>query len=171
MSTTNSVSDRFQFSSRVALLMGFGGLLAIVALAGVESLLTVSQIRRDDDSIRRQFLFRNHLLNDIRSELYLSGNYVRDYLLEPDAGRAETYRANLEEVRGQMESALTSYAAQLEPRETRHYDDLRLELSHYWETLAPILQWDAAKRRSSGYVFLRDEVFPRREAMLQVAAR
>jgi signal transduction histidine kinase len=171
MSTIPSSSDRLHFGARLALLLGFGGLLAIVTLAGIESLRALRQIRRDDDSIRRQFLFRNHVLNDIRSELYLSGTYVRDYLLEPEAGRAETYRANLEAVRGQMESALASYGAQLDPREIQNYTALRTELSHYWEILIPILQWDPAERRRSGYVFLRDEVFPRRAAMLEVAGR
>src|ERR1019366_648061 len=153
MGTPNHGSDRLRLGARLALLLGFGGLLAIVALAGVEALVTVRQIRRDDDSIRREFLFRNHVLNDIRSELYLSGTYVRDYLLEPEAGRAETYRVNLEAVRRQMESALASYAAQVEPRESQHYAELRTELSHYWEILVPILQWDPSERRRSGYVF------------------
>lgn len=171
MSKTAAGSDRLQPSTRLALLVGFGGLLTIVALAGVESLVVVRQIRRDDDHIRRQFLFRNHVLNDIRSELYLSGTYMRDYLLEPEAGRAETYRANLEEVRKEMESALASYAAQLEPQEAQHYTALRTELSNYWEILGPILKWDPDERRSRGYVFLRDEVFPRRASMLEVAGR
>jgi signal transduction histidine kinase len=165
------MNDRLQLSTRLALLMGFGGLLAIVALAGVESLLVVRQIRRDDDTLRRQFLFRNHVLNDIRSDLYLSGTYVRDYLLEPEAGRADAYRVNLEEVRNRMESALASYAAQVEPREAHNYAALRRELTNYWEILGPILKWDPAERRRSGYVFLRDEVFPRRAAMLEVAGQ
>jgi signal transduction histidine kinase len=167
----SSVADRLHFSTRLALLMGFGGLLAIVALAGIESLLIVRQIRRDDDHIRRQFLFRNHVLNNIRSGLYLSGTYVRDYLLEPEAGRAETYRANLEAVRKEMESALASYAAQVEPPETQQYAALRTEISRYWATLEPILKWGPVERRERGYVFLRDQVFPRRAAMLEIASQ
>src|SRR5712692_2296758 len=93
--------DRLQLSSRFALLAGFGGLLVIMALAGVDALRVLRQISRDDDQIRRQFLFRNHVLNDIRSELYLSGTYVRDYLLEPEQARASTFRASLQEVRGE----------------------------------------------------------------------
>ena len=63
-----------------------------MALAGLDGIRVLQQIRRNDDQIRRQFLFRNHLLSDIRSSLYLSGTYVRDYLLEPQAQRAETNR-------------------------------------------------------------------------------
>lgn len=92
----------------------------IVALAGIESLMILRQIRKDDDNIRRQFLFRNHVLNNICSEQYISGTYVRDYLLEPEPSRAETYRSNLEDVRREMESALASYAGVIEPREVKH---------------------------------------------------
>ena len=88
-------SDRLTPSTRLVLLAGFGGLLALMTLSGVDALRVLRQIRREDDQIRRQFLFRNHLLNDIRSQLYLSGTYVRDYLLDPDAARAEMHRASL----------------------------------------------------------------------------
>jgi len=168
-SDVNRISDRLQLSSRFTLAVGFGGLLVIMALAGIDALRVLQQIRRDDDQVRRQFLFRNHVLNDIRSELYLSGTYVRDYLLEAEPARASTFRASLQEVRGQMESALASYAKQVEPGEKQHYTALRTELSQYWQTLDPILNWDAAERRGRGYTFLRDEVFPRRTAMLEIA--
>jgi signal transduction histidine kinase len=157
--------------TRWALLLSFGGLLVIMALAGADALRILAQFRRDDDQIRRQFLFRNHLLNDIRSELYLSGTYVRDYLLEPEPAGAEVYRANLEEVRKQMESALESYGNQLEPEETTHYAALKAELARYWSILGPPLMWTTAERHNRGYTFLRDEVFPRRAAMLEIAAR
>ena len=70
-----------------------------------------------------------------------------------------------------MESALASYARQVEPEETSHYAALKAELSQYWQTLDPILNWDAPDRRARGYIFLRDEVFPRRTAMLEIAGR
>ena len=65
-------ADRRMWDSRVVLLTGFGGLLLIVALAGVAGLRVLQQIRRDDDRIRTEFLLRNHLLNQIRDQLYLS---------------------------------------------------------------------------------------------------
>ncbi|HTR36658.1 MAG TPA: MCP four helix bundle domain-containing protein [Bryobacteraceae bacterium] len=165
------VSDRLPVSSRLTLTVGFGGLLLIMALAGIDAMRVLQQVRREDDRIRRQFLFRNHVLNDIRSQLYLSGTYVRDYLLEPDPARASLFLKNLQEVRGAMGNALASYGKQLEPREQQHYRALTTELSRYWQTMDPVLTWDAAKRRSQGYIFLRDSVFPRREAMLEIAGR
>jgi hypothetical protein len=163
--------DRLLLSSRVALIVGFGSLLGIMALAGIDALRVLQSFRTNDDRIRRQFLFRNHVLNDIRSEVYVSGTYVRDYLLEPETERAEAYRASLEQVRVQMVSALDSYGRQIAPEEVKHYTALKTELAQYWGILAPIFKWDAAERRRLGYAFLRDEVFPRRQNMLAIADR
>jgi signal transduction histidine kinase len=142
-----------------------------MALAGIDALRVLDQFRRSDDQIRRRYLSENHVLNDIRSDVYVSGTYVRDYLLEPETARADAYRASLEEVRKHMESALDSYGGQVGPAEIAHYTTLRTELTDYWRILAPVFQWDATERRRSGYAFLRDEVFPRRQTMLELASR
>lgn len=157
------------FSSRLALLLGFGGLLLIMALAGIDALRVLGQFQEDDTRIRIRYLSQNHLLNDVRSDVYVSGTYVRDYLLEPDPERANIYLKSLEDVRRHMESALDSYARQANPAEIGHYHALRAELTSYWGILAPVLQWDASERHHSGYAFLRDELFPRRQNMLAIA--
>jgi signal transduction histidine kinase len=142
-----------------------------MALAGLDALRVLQDIRKEDDRIRSQFLFQNHVLNDIRSDLYLSGTYVRDYLLEPEAERADTHLRSLEQVRKQMESALDSYGRNLNPEEVQQYGALTAELARYWGILAPTFQWNAAERRRAGYAFVRDEVFPRRQNMLAIADR
>lgn len=163
--------ERLLLSSRVALAVGFGSLLIIMALAGLDALRVLQNFRTSEAGIRRQFLFRNHILNDIRSQIYLSGTYVRDYLLEPESERAEAYRASLQQVRRQMDTAMKSYASQLNPEETQHYRALKNELAQYWDILDPIFKWNATERRKLGYDFLRDEVFPRRQNMLAMADR
>jgi signal transduction histidine kinase len=172
--TIHASSDReppFFRSSRFALVIGFGGLLSIMALAGIDALRVLQEFRQGDDQIRRRFLSQDHVLNDIRSDVYVSGTYVRDYLLDPDQERAESYRASLEKVHQHMDSALASYGRQVPEPEVQHYAALRAELTDYWKILAPISQWDRSERQRSGYAFLRDEVFPRRQNMLAIADR
>jgi signal transduction histidine kinase len=164
-------SDRVFLRSRFALAAGFGGLLSIMALAGIDALSVLQQFRRNDEQIRSRYLSQNHALNDIRSDVYVSGTYVRDYLLEPDPQRADAYRASLEDVRRHMESALESYRNEVASSEAEHYSALQTELRDYWRTLDPIFRWGSAERRRSGYAFLRDEVFPRRQNMLAIAGR
>src|SRR5262244_124830 len=167
----NARFDRLILGTRFALVAGFGGLLVITALAGMDTLRVLRQIRANGDQIRQEFLFRNHVLNNIRSDLYLSGTFVRDYLLEPDFEHAESYRSSLEQVRNEMDAALQSYGSKLGPEETKDFAALTMELERYWEILGPVLQLNHEERQRKGYAFLRDEVFPRRMAMLDIANR
>lgn len=159
------------WNARFVLIAGFGSLLLAMGLTGGDALLVLRQVRREDDGIRRQFLFRNRALNEVRSDLYLSGTYVRDYLLEPEPAGAESFRSSLEDVRKRMQSALDGYERQLSPGERPQYSALDTELSRYWEVLRPVMKWNPAERRKRGYTFLRDDVFPRRAAMLDIAGR
>ena len=171
---TNASQSRYNKllpGSRVALAAGFGGLLLIMTLGGVDALRVLREIRREEDQVRTRFLFRNHVLNDMRSKIYLSGTYVRDYLLDPDPERAEGYRANLRQVQNDMEAALVSYIGQAEPGDSAQIWALRTELASYWDVIRPILSWNAEQRKAQGYVFLRDAVFPRRTATLDLAGR
>ncbi len=162
-------SDRLLVNSRVALVVGFGSLLAIIAASGIDALRVLQNFRRNDDRIRNRFLFQNHLLNGIRSDVYLSGTYARDYLLEPSADRAEAYKSNLKDLRGRIDSALETYGR--DAGSDRNFLELRTQLAQYWQSLEPIFRWDSNERRRQGYPFLRDELFPRRQSMLAIADR
>src|SRR6202167_838958 len=146
LGSSQTGADRVSFSSRLALLIGFGGLLLIMALAGIDAQRVLQQFRQSDEQIRHRYLSQNQVLNDIRSDVYLSGTYVRDYLLDPDPERAESYRTSLEDVRKHMESALEMYGRQATPAAVQHDSALRVELMSYWAILAPIFQWDPAER-------------------------
>src|SRR5262245_1635912 len=110
-----------------------------------------------NDAIRREFLARNRLLNQIRSDVYLAGTYMRDYLLDPEPGKADAHKASLDKDRGEMEAALAEYARRLSPGEAEPYGVLTRELRDYWRVLAPALAWSSAERRTRSYTFLRDD--------------
>ena len=66
---------------------GFGGLLLLMAFAGIDGIQTLRRIEASSDEIREEFLLRTRVLERIRGDLYVSGTYVRDYLLEPESGK------------------------------------------------------------------------------------
>lgn len=71
----------------------------IMALAGIDSLGVFQQFRHSEEQIRGRYLSQNHVLNDIRSDVYVSGTYVRDYLLEPDRRGQKSSVPAMEDVR------------------------------------------------------------------------
>src|SRR5579864_2189658 len=91
--------------SRGVLMIGFGGLLLLMAYAGFNTMRAFAQTRERSARIQQEFVARSRLLNQIRSDLYLSGTYVRDYLLEPDPQKADAYRGDVDKVRADMTNA------------------------------------------------------------------
>ncbi len=160
-----------QWGAQVVLLAGFGGMLGLMLLAGVDSLRAVRQVQQRNVQIRQTFLLRNRALEDIRSALYQSGTFTRDYLLEQDPARAETYRASLQTVRHEMDAALERYAQSLDAGEAAQFHALQARIADYWMLLDPIFHWNAAEKLARSDDFMHDELFPRRATTLEIADR
>jgi len=158
-------------NSRTVLTAGFGGLLLLMTLSAVDGMRALRQIQDSNDTIREQFLGRTRVLERIRADVYVSGTYVRDYLLEPEAGKAEGHRYSLLEARRDMDAALAEYRTLINGQEMTPFHGLEVQLADYWKVLEPVFGWTPEQRRRAGYVFLRDEVFPRRQSMLAIANR
>ena len=156
-------------NNRLVLTAGFGGLLLLMAIAEFDGMQALAQIQTSNDRIREDYLRRNRVLDLIRTDLYVSGTYVRDYLLEPESGKAEGHRDSLLESRRDMDAAINEYRALLTAAESGPFRELTENLADYWTKLGPVLGWSPEERSRRGYVFLRDEVFPRRVAMLVLA--
>ena len=155
----------FQGQSRVVLIGGFGGLLLLMVFAGIDGLQV---LRRMQDQVL-MILERSRVLNQIRSDVYLSGTYARDYLLDPQPSTAEKNRTELNRLRQEMDAILAGYAGLMRAEERAPLDGLRRSLDEYWRVLDPVFQWSPDQRHQGGFQFLRDEVFPRRLAMLGLA--
>src|SRR5689334_19734886 len=82
----------FQKQSRAVLLAGFGGLLLLMMFAGIDGLRVLRRMQVRSGAIQHDFLERSRVLNQIRSDVYLSGTFARDYLLDPQPATAEKNR-------------------------------------------------------------------------------
>ncbi len=156
-------------NSRLVLMAGFGGLLLLMVFSAFDVIQALQQIQNQNETIREDFLMRTRVLERIRADLYVSGTYVRDYLMEPETGKAEGHRYTLQETRRDMDLEIGRYSALLNAQEEKPFAVLTSELSSYWGVLEPVFHWDAEKRRQAGNAYLRDEVFERRRSMLAIA--
>ena len=94
----------------LVLSLGFGGLLIFILAAAVGTLLMLSHVRAQETGMRQAFLGRLSALDQIRSGIYLSGTYVRDFLLSPDASGAQEQSARLAGLERETHAALDAYA-------------------------------------------------------------
>ena len=155
----------------LVLVAGFGGLLLLMAVAEVASLLLLNALRQNDAQLQARFLARNRTLERIRSNIYLSGTYVRDSLLAPEITGANAQRAAVDGLRQDTTEALASYAQSLEPEETAPFHALRAEIDAFWKVLDHTFAWSSDERNRFRYSFFYDELVPRRTSMLQIADR
>src|SRR5436309_666030 len=119
-------------NSRTVLIAGFGGLLLLMGFSGLDAIQALQHIQSANDSIRDEFLRRTRVLERIRADLYVSGTYIRDYLLEPESGKAEGHRYSLMESRRDMDAALAEYRTLVTPEEHAPFAGLTGELAEYW---------------------------------------
>jgi signal transduction histidine kinase len=157
--------------SWLILSLGFGGLLICIVGAGAGMLLALQRDRGSEAQLRKAFLERLGALDQIRAQIYLSGTYVRDFLLAPDADAAKAQAANLVSLERENRAALDSYAHALEPEEREPFRAMRNEIDSYWGVLDATARWSPQERLRRRSTFFYNELVPRRTAMLQIADR
>jgi signal transduction histidine kinase len=150
---------------------GFGGLLLLMAAAETGALLFLNSLRHSGTELQARFLARNRTLEQIRSDIYLSGTFARDSLLAPEVSGARAQIAALEGLHRETETALDRYAQSLEPDEIAPFRVLRSEIDGYWKVLDRTFSWTVEERSKQRFAFFYEELIPRRTSMLQIADR
>ncbi len=150
------------------------GLIGLVALVAV-SLATVYD-RAVSTSGQLEEVNRQHRLifaklRQVRTDVYLSAIYVRDYLLDTERARDPEYRDRLAEFRESSRTALAELTAMLPAGGERLATTERLQatLDGYWKILDPLFFWTPAEKLSRSAEFVRAEVLQRREEVLALA--
>lgn len=147
--------------------LGLGSLVVLMAASMLASARTAQDIyvqlaelnnhhRRVEESLRR-----------LRSDVNLSGIFVRDYLLDVARDRAPEYRQQIAEFRR------TNLATLVELKALSEHEDqitsLESKLDEYWQAFEPLFDWTTSEKILRSASFLRREVVPRREAALAIA--
>ena len=119
------------------LLIGFGGLLLLLAFTGLNGLSVLAKIETRNDSIRKDYFNRDRILERLRSDIYLSGTYVRDLLLEQDPSLADTHRKELNDARSRIDANVSIYDKILRREERVPFRRFTGEVKAYFNSLRP----------------------------------
>ena len=147
--------------------LGLAGLLLLIVL----SMLTLSRRAQDIyTTLDRLNADQNAVtvkLRELRSDVYLSGIFVRDYLLDVSSERAPEYRQQLAGLR-RTNLATAAALRSLDAGDPNRAEKLVAQLDEYWRTFEPLFGWTSQEKRLRSVDFLRREVVPRREAILEI---
>jgi signal transduction histidine kinase len=160
-----------QFRTWPVALAALGGLLLLV----VVSVLTASQKAQDIytqlDDLNQEYHLVEAKLRRLRSDVHLSGIFVRDYLLDTARERAPEYRSRLAEFR---HTNMVTFGELRMLTQKRGGNEARLasleaKLEEYWQTLDPLFDWTNTEKLHFSAGFLKREVIPRRDAVMTIA--
>jgi signal transduction histidine kinase len=147
--------------------LGLGSLVVLIVVSMLASARTADAIYAQLDQLNNHHRRVEENLRRLRSDVNLSGIFVRDYLLDVARERAPEYREQIAEFRR------TNMATLDELRKLVQQEDqiasLQAKLDDYWATFEPLFDWTVTEKIIRSAAFLRREVVPRREAALTIA--
>lgn len=148
--------------------LGLGGLLLLVAVSVLASSRKAQEIYAQLDQLNTHHHNVEAKLRRLRSDVHLSGIFVRDYLLDAVREHGPEYRQRLAEFRESNMATLDELRALAKQNEAQ-IRSLEAKLEEYWQTFDPLFDWTPAEKIFQSASFLRREVVPRREAVLTIA--
>jgi len=151
--------------SWLILSVGFGIVIALIALLGFGAMRRAKTINDEMIAAHEKYLENEAVLNEIPAGLYQADILVRDYLLDPSQSAAPTYRKQLVDIRASLRERVDTLVAS-GTEDDRAVQELRKEVRAYWESLQPVFDWNPEEKAARSYGFLRRQVLPRRNAVV-----
>lgn len=155
--------------SWVILSAGFGTLILLIGLLGFGSMRRAQALHDQTIAAHDTYLQTDAVLREIPAELHLGGVLIRDYLLDPSPEMAPVYREQLLARRSAIQQRLDLLTQRVTHGESSRLGQLKTELKAYWDSRDPILSWTPEEKAVHSRAFLRQEVLPRREAVVELA--
>ncbi len=150
--------------------LGLGGLLVLVIGSVLAASNRAQSIYTQLDQLNTHHREVETKLRQLRSDVNLSGIFMRDYLLDSVRARGQEYRDRLAEYRRNNVSTVTELRALMPGRHDERILSLDSKLDAYWQAFDPLFDWTPAEKVILSAGFLRREVLPRREAVLAIAS-
>jgi len=119
-------------------------------------------------NIHQSFQATEDVLHNLRKEIFLSSILLRDFFLDSSRERNLEYKRQLQETRARVFRQVEDLASSTPPVGSP-LDQLRFRINAYWDSIDPILDWDAEEKRAQASRYSRDELLSRREDVLTIA--
>src|SRR4029434_11216810 len=117
--------------------LGLGSLLLLIVVSMLASSRKAREIYTQLDQLNTHHANVDAKLRRLRSDVNLSGIFVRDYLLDVSRERAPEYRERLTRVR-ETDVATVTELRQLDATHAERIGNLEGQLEDYWQTFEPL---------------------------------
>jgi signal transduction histidine kinase len=155
---------------RTLLLAGFGGLLAIMLLAGITALSTLGDLHTAEEAARRDYLQRNQALTTVNFSVHIYGDRVEQYVMRSGSAPADpAFADQVSRLLADARSALQQYPGSSDPVEQRLLLEMEDELRGQDQAVRAMLMWRSDDRRRRGAEVLNRDLIPGRLQLLETS--
>ncbi len=154
------------FSKRAVLRAGYGAVIAVLVLSAVEAYRIQVSVSRQHLEIYRHYVDQDAAVATLRRNLWLAGNYVRDFFINTTPEQAGTLRSQLDTLKAEDEIALDHLAGVSTRSDV--VPKLRKSLGEFWAVAEPLSRTMLYATNARQFDFLQREIVPRRGELYTV---
>ena len=155
---------------RMLLLAGFGAMLVLILISGVVAVRIAEEIRSQETEHYDDFQDTQAILSRIEVNLLKAQIGTNDFLQNRARDMDDFYERQLWGIQQELENAHSMQEIlSLTLQQKQTWNLLQAEVDEFWKMLAPIFEWTPRQKAVRAGRFLREEVFPRRSAILEIA--
>ena len=156
---------------RLTLLISFGGLLALMVVAGLEALRLARQLHTQEEAIRHTFLAHTQPLLILSSSIYVYNDRIQEYLMSQEPQADGLTAEGFSRLTAEINSTLKTYPENRQPEERELLESLQQMFTEQQGMLNPVLSWSREERRRQALRFLNEEVLPQRLRIHETAEK
>jgi len=156
---------------RLILPLSFGGLLALMVIAGLEALRLARQLHAQEDNIHRTFLAHSQPLLVLSSSIFVYNDRVQEYLLSQDPQDEGRAAEEFSRLNGEINSTLNKYPQTRQPEERALLESLQHLFAEQQGMVNPVLSWSREERQRQAWRFLHEQILPEEARILATSER
>jgi signal transduction histidine kinase len=154
---------------RRVLLLAFGGLLALMIVAGLDSLRSLRALADAEHDVNQRFSAHTQALSTVILSVHVYHEQMERYLLDWQNAQAHPDAADVVNSGAEANMAVQKYPADLDPQEQLLLQRIQATLAEQENSFASAANWAAAERQRQADQFIREQIMPRRIYILQVS--
>jgi len=144
------------WSKRTVLRAGYAAVLAVLVLSAAEAYRIQSSVSREHLEIYRSYAEQEQILTVLRRNLWLAGNYVRDFFIKTTPEQAQELAVQLAALKKEDDEVLAKMADANSSRR------LHASLDDFWTVLGPVPKSMLHASDDEQFDFLQRVIVPRR---------
>ena len=156
---------------RLTLLISFGGLLALMVIAGLDALRLAHEMHTQEEEIRQAFLAHTQPLLVLSSSIYVYNDRIQEYLMSQDPQADGLTAEEFSRLTAEINSTLKTYPENRQPEERGLLESLQQLFTEQQGMLNPVLSWSREERHKQALRLLNEEVLPQRSRIQETSKK